>query len=62
VINPSHHNIKSLTKKLSALFNVKLKNSIVLSAGASDVMMDEKKAFFDDQFKIIMKRIKESRS
>jgi hypothetical protein len=60
VANLSHSNIQVLTDKLSALFNVKMKKSVALSAGNATRASDEKKAFFDEQFKIIMKKIKEA--
>ena len=60
--NSSHNNIKVLGDRLSAFFNVKLKNAAILSTGNVDLPADDKKIFFDEQFKIIMKKIKEVRS
>ena len=60
--NFSHKNIQVLADRLSAFLNVKLKRSAALSAGNVELPADEKKIFFDEQFKIIMKKIKEVRS
>jgi hypothetical protein len=62
VANFPHNNIQVLADKLSAFFNVKLKRSAKLSTGNVELPADEKKVFFDEQFKIIMKKIKEVRS
>ena len=60
--NLSHNNIQVLTDKLSAFFNVKLRKPAILSTGNVEPVVDEKKIFFDEQFKIIMKKIKEVHS
>lgn len=60
--NFSHSNIQVLADKLSAFFNVKLKRSAALTTGNVELPADDKKIFFDEQFKIIMKKIKEARS
>ena len=60
--NLSHTNIQALADKLAAFFNVKLRKPVVLSNGHREPVVDEKKIFLDEQFKIIMKKIKEVHS